>query len=198
MIELRADVPPRNLTLISLQTHLLIKPNVHPALQRALLLAATEIHEEPSFLQRHGEFPSFRGSDFKMSPVARAYNQGARPWMETLLPYGKAQWAELLIYAILPILGLTFFVLTWIPKVFDWRVNSGLNHFYGELKFLENEMTAVATDSPIALKGLLKRLDSIKQKVVAMDLPDEYSERGHILREHLATARDSLLKLRSR
>ena len=59
-------------------------------------------------------------------------------------------------------------------------------------------MTVVATDSPIALKGLLKRLDSIKQKVVAMDLPDEYSERGHILREHLATARDSLLKLRSR
>ena len=119
VIELRADVPPRNLTLISLQTHLLIKPNVHPALQRALLLAATEIHEEPSFLQRHGQFPSFRGSDFKMSPVARAYSQGARPWTETLLPYGKAQWAELLIYASLPILGLTFFVLTWIPKVFD-------------------------------------------------------------------------------
>ena len=198
VIELRADVPPRDLTLISLQTHLLIKPNVHPALQRALLLAATEIHEEPSFLQRHGQFPSFRGSDFKMSPVARAYSLGARPWMETLLPYGKAQWAELLIYAILPILGLTFFVLTWIPKVFDWRVNTGLNHFYGELMFLENEMTAVATDSPIALKGLLERLDSIEQKVVAMDLPDEYSERWYILRQHLATARDSLLKLRSR
>ena len=59
-------------------------------------------------------------------------------------------------------------------------------------------MTVVATDSPIALKGLLKRLDSIKQKVVAMDLPDEYSERWYILREHLASARDRLLKLRSR
>lgn len=198
VIELRGDVPPRDLTLISLQTHLLVKPDVHPALQRALLVAATEIHEEPTFLQRHGQFPSFRGSDFKLSQVARAYSLGSRPWMESLLPYGKAQWAELLIYAILPILGLTLFVLTWIPKVFDWRINTGLNHFYGELKFLENEIAAVATDSPIALKGLLERLDGIEQKVVAMDLPDEYSEHWYTLREHLATARDSLLKLRSR
>ena len=198
VIELRGDVPPRDLTLISLQTHLLVKPEVHPALQRALLLAAFEIHEEPTFLQRHGQFPSFRGSDFKLSPTARAYSLGARPWMETLLPYGKAQWAELLIYAVLPILVLTFIVLTWIPRLFDWRINAGLNHFYGELKFLENEIPGVATDSPIALKGLLERLDNIEQKVVAMDLPDEYSERWYTLREHLATARDSLLKLRSR
>ena len=197
-IELRGDVPSRDLSLISLQTHLLVKSTVHPALQRALLMAATEIHEAPTFLQRQGQFPSFKGSDFKLSPVARAYGFGVRPWMETLLPYGKAQWAELLLYAVLPILGLTALVLTWIPKLFDWRINAGLNHFYGELKFLEHEMNDVAADNPIALKGLLERLDSIEQKVITMDLPDEYSERWYTLREHLATAQDGLLKLRSR
>lgn len=198
VIELRGDVPPRDLTLASLQTHLLVKSNVHPALQRALLLAAVEIHEEPTFLQRHGQFPSFRGSDFKLSAVARAYSLGSRPVLETLLPYGTAQWAALLLFAVFPILAFTLFVLAWIPKLFDWRINSGLNHFYGELKFLENEMVAVAADNPIALKGLLERLDSIEQQVVRMDLPDAYSERWYTLREHLATARDSLLKLRSR
>ena len=198
VIELRGDVPPRDLTLTSLQTHLLVKPDVHPALQRVLLLAATEIHAEPTFLQRQGQFPSFKGSDFKLTPAARAFSTGSRPWLETLLPYRKAQWAELLLFAILPILVITLVVLTWIPKLFDWRINTGLNHFYGELKFLENEMAGIATDNPIALKGLLERLDSIEQKVVAMDLPDEYSERWYTLREHLASARDSLLKLRSR
>ncbi len=197
-IELRGDVPPRDLTLVSLQTHLLIKPGVHPALQRAMLLAASEIHEESTFLQRHGQFPNFRSSDFDLSPVARAYSLGAGPWMETLLPYGKAQLAELLLYAVLPVLLLTLFVLTWIPKLFDWRINTGLNHFYGQLKFLENDMAAVAADSPMTLKGMLERLDSIEQKVVTMDLPDEYSERWYTLREHLANARDDLLKLRSR
>ena len=169
VIELRGDIPPRDLTMISLQTHLLIKPNVHPALQRALLLAATEIHEVPTFLQHHGQFPSFRGSDFQLSPIAKAFNLGTRPWMETLLPYGKAQLAELVLFALLPIFCLTFIILAWIPKLFDWRINAGLNHFYGELKFLENEMHAVASKNPIALKGLLERLDNIEQKVVAMD-----------------------------
>ena len=197
-IELRGDVPPRDLTLVSLQTHLLVKPDVHPALQRALLHAASEIHEQPTFLQRHGQFPGFRGSDFKLSPVARAFSLGTQPWMETLLPYGKAQFAELLVYAVLPIIALAFAVLAWIPKLFDWRINAGLNYFYGELKFLENEMATVATKSPMALKSLLEKLDSIEQKVVTMDLPDEYSERWYTLREHLATAQDSLLKLRSR
>ena len=138
-IELRGDIPPRDLTLISLQTHLIVKPNVHPALQRALLAAAAEIHEAPTFLQRKGQYPDFKGVDFKLSPVASAYSLGQRPWMETLLPYGTAQWAELLLYAILPIIGLTLLVLRWIPKLFDWRINAGLNHFYGELKFLEND-----------------------------------------------------------
>ena len=49
-------------------------------------------------------------------------------------------------------------------KLFDWRINAGLNHFYGDLKFLENEMADVAADNPIALKGLLERLDNIEQK----------------------------------
>lgn len=197
-IELRGDIPPRDITMVSLQTHFLVKPDVHPALQRALLKAATEIHEVPTFLQRHGQFPSFRGNDYPLSPVAKAYSHGALPWMETLLPYGKAQWAELIFYALLPILALTLTVLTWIPRLFDWRINAGLNNFYGELKFLENEMAGVATNNPIELKGLLERLDGIEQKVVAMNLPDEYSDRWYTLREHLAAAQDSLLKLRSR
>jgi hypothetical protein len=197
-IELRGDIPPKDLTLMSLQTHLLVRPGVHPALQRALLDAAIEIHEIPNFLQRHGQFPSFRGSDFPLSPTARAYSLGARPWMETLLPYRTAQYAELVFYAILPILAIAVLMLAWIPKLFDWRISSALNHFYGDLKFLENDMDAVAADNPMALRQLLERLDNIERQVVALDLPDEFSERWYTLREHLASARDRLLKLRAR
>lgn len=197
-IELRGDIPPRDLTLMSLQTHLLVRPDVHPALQRALLDAAIEIHEIPNFLQRHGQFPSFRGSDFTLSPTARAYSLGARPWMETLLPYRTAQYAELILYAVVPILGIALLLLAWIPKLFDWRISSALHHFYGDLKFLEAEMDDVAIDNPMALRRLLERLDNIERQVVALDLPDEFSQRWYTLREHLASARDRLLKLRSR
>ncbi|MES2946470.1 MAG: TAXI family TRAP transporter solute-binding subunit [Pseudomonadota bacterium] len=197
-IELRGDIPPRDLTLMSLQTHLLIRPDLHPALQRALLDAAVEIHEVPNFLQRHGQFPSFRGTDFPLSQAARAYSLGTRPWMEDLLPYGKAQLAELLLYVVLPILIAGLFLLAWIPRIFDWRISATVNHFYGDVKFLDSEMDKIASENPMALRRLLERLDHIERQVVALDLPDEFSERWYTLREHLAAARDRLLKLRAR
>ena len=197
-IELRGNVPSRDLTLMSLQTHLLVRPDVHPALQRALLVAAADIHSESSFLQRYGEFPTQLNTEFVLSPTARAYSLGRRPWLESLLPYGVAQAAALLLFAVAPILAAAALLLTWIPRLFDWRISAALNYFYGELKFLESEMQSVATNNPIHLKHLLERLDKIERQVVLLDLPDPFSERWYTLREHLAAARDRLLTLRAR
>ena len=197
-IELRGNVPPRDLTLMSLQTHLLVRPDVHPALQRALMAVAADIHSEPSFLQRRGEFPTQRNTDFALSPTALAYSLGNRPWLESLLPYGIAQAAGLLLFAVLPILAVAAALLTWIPRLFDWRISSALNYFYGELKFLESEIAGVVTNNPIHLKHLLERLDKIERQVMLLDLPDPFSERWYTLREHLAAARDRLLTLRAR
>ncbi len=197
-IELRGDIPPKDLTMMSLQTHLLVRPNLHPALQRALLDAALEVNESPSFLHHQGQFPKLRGTDFPLTNTAKAYSLGDRPWMETLLPYGKAQVAQLLTFAVIPTVALALMIFAWIPKLFDWRVRAALNHFYGELKFIESEMEAIASNDPMALRGLLERIDAIERRVIEMDLPKEYFERWYTLREHLSAAQERLLKLRSR
>ena len=54
-IELRSDIPPRDLTMLYTGTHLLVRTGMHPALQRAFLDAAVEIHAVPTFLQRQSE-----------------------------------------------------------------------------------------------------------------------------------------------
>lgn len=197
-IELRGDVPPRDLILMGMQTHLLVRPDMHPALQRAVIDAAIEIHQFPSFLQRHGQFPGFRGSDFPLSPHARALSLGSRPWLESLLPYRLAQWTELLLYAVLPVLLLSGFLLAWIPRLFDWRISAAMQNFYGELKFLETDIEKTVTEDPMSLRRLLAQLDNIEKQVTQLDLPAEFSERWYTLREHLAAARERLLTLRAR
>jgi TRAP-type uncharacterized transport system substrate-binding protein len=197
-IELRGDIPPRDITMATAHLHLLVRSNMHPALQRALLDVAHEIHETPSFLQRQGEFPNSREVDFTPSPVAQALSNGDRPWLERLLPYWWAQLAELLIYAVLPILLLSLLVLLWIPYFFDWKVNAALQNFYGELKFLEMDIEPTASSRPIEIKRLLQRLDEIEAKVTLLDLPNSYANRWYTLREHIARAREKLLNMRSR
>jgi TRAP-type uncharacterized transport system substrate-binding protein len=197
-IELRGDIPASNVTMVGTNLQLLVTSNMHSALQRALLDASKEIHETPGFLQRQGEFPNSRDIDFALSPVAREMANGERPWLENVLPYWWAQFAELICYAVLPILLMTTLLLLWIPNLFKWKVNAVLQNFYGELKFLENDIELTASDRPIEMKKLLQRLDEIEAKVRALDLPNSHADRWYTLREHIAGARSKLLNLRAR
>ena len=195
-IELRGNVPPRDLTLLATGTHLLVREAMHPALQRALLDAATEIHATASLLQQQAEYPDFQ-TDFPLSPVARRHALGDRPWLETVLPYWWAQLAELLLFAVLPVLAATVLALVWIPQLFSVRADAMLAHYYGELKFIENDIEAAA-GQPLTLKPLLQRLDRIEHDVTTLDLPDRFADRWYTLREHLGAARERLLKMRGR
>jgi hypothetical protein len=197
-IELRGDIPSRDLTLVASHLHLLIQRDMHPALQRLLLDAAMEVHEAPSFLRRQGEFPELRDLDFPPSPVVGATIRGDRPWMEFVLPYWWAQLMQLLLYAVLPILACTVLFLAWIPSWFEWRVNAVLQNYYGELKFLETDIESTVSSRPIETKRLIQQLDTLEQHIMMLDLPHDYANRWYTLRSHLAMARSRLMDLRSR
>ncbi len=196
-VDLRSDVPPRDLPMLSTNTHLVVRASMHPALQRLLLKVATEAHEVPSLLQRDRDYPSWSPVDIPLSPYASA-GAASLPGFEATFPYWWAQLAQTLALYVIPILLVTLLLLYWIPRWFDWRVEAALLHYYGELRFIDDDLTQVASEQPIALNNLLQRLDEIEHTVARLRLPDSYSERWYTLRSHLARARQRLLDLRSR
>ncbi|HUR88656.1 MAG TPA: hypothetical protein VMZ74_06165 [Ramlibacter sp.] len=196
-IELRGDVPPHDLTMLYTGTHLLVRSEMHPALQRALLDAAMEIHSVPTFLQRQNEYPDFH-TDFPLSPVAQHYSHGDRPWLESALPYWWAQLAELVLFAVLPILALAFLALIWIPRIFSLRVDALLARYYGELNFLERDVDVAVSDEPIRIKQLIEHLDQMELQVASLDIPDRFADRWYTLRQHLVHVRERLLVTRAR
>ncbi len=198
VIEFRGDVPSRDLTMVAVDLHLLARSDMHPAVQRAIYAAAIRIHEIPSFLQIQGEFPTVIGLDFPVSKTTLALSRGQRPWLEELLPFWWAQAAQWLLYAGLPILLITIFLLAWIPSWFEWRVNAALQNFYGELKFLETEISSIANERPIEMRNMILRIDEIEQQVMQLQLPPQHTHRWYTLRSHLSDARERLLSLRAR
>jgi hypothetical protein len=198
VIEFRGDVPSRDLMIAAANLHLLIRPDMHPALQRAILQVAQQIHEIPTYLQNQGEFPNFLALDYPISPVALAASRGDEPWLERVLPYWWAQLAQWLLMAFLPIVLATVLILTWIPRWFEWRVNIVLQSFYGELKFLESEIEPAATERPIELNRLIQRLDEMEKEIIELELPNHYASRWYTLRSHLLEARRKILSVRAR
>ena len=191
-IELRGNLPPADLSTMVTQTHLLVRPDLHPALQRALLEVAGELHVMTGFLEGQGIYPTTVGSDFLISPVASRHLRGGKPWLETLLPYGTAQWVELVLFALLPINLLGVLILMRAPRYIDWRVRAALQHFYGELKFLEEDLARTPTGDAAMLLPFERRMDQLERQVATIELPDRYADRWYTLREHLQQARERL------
>ena len=192
-IELRGDIPDRDITTLVTLTHLVVRKGLHPALQRALMDVASELHTVPGFLERQGTYPSHIGSDFPVSDVALNLAQGSRPWMETVLPFGKAQWAALILQGVLPVLLLGTFLLLRAPSIIEWRVGAALHHFYGELKFIEEDVQTLQSDQQQERESLIQRLSELERQVLDMDIPDQYAARWYTLREHLAQVSERLI-----
>ncbi|OPF61781.1 ABC transporter substrate-binding protein [Hydrogenophaga sp. H7] len=190
-IELRANLPAADLPTMVTQTHLMVREDLHPALQRALVDVAGELHVMSGFLEGQGIYPTAIGSNYPVSPVARKALRGGRPWMETILPYGIAQWAELVLYALLPVGLAGTMLLLRAPRYIDWRVDAAILHFYGELKFLEEDLSR--RPDPARLRAAARRLVVLEQQVDKMELPDRYADRWYTLREHLHQARTRVL-----
>ncbi|MBU4517929.1 MAG: ABC transporter substrate-binding protein [Gammaproteobacteria bacterium] len=192
-IELRSQLPASDLPTMVTQTHLLARPGLHPALQRALLDVAGELHVMSGFLESPGRYPTTVGSDFPVSPVALQHASGMRPWMETLLPFGMAQRTELFLYAVLPLSLLGVALLLRAPRYIDWRVDAALQHIYGEVRFMEEDLARQPAHKPVSIQPLLERLDTLERQVAQMQLPNRYAGRGYTLRQHLYQTRQRLI-----
>jgi hypothetical protein len=186
-IEIQGNVPPRDLVMLSTQTHLIVRESVHPAMQRLLFKVAKQIHDAPSFLQSQGEFPLVAGADFPVSSVTAS---GSLPWLEEVLPYRWAQLADLLLLGILPVLLLAILAVLWITRWFDWRVNGALEELYGEVCFLERSVQSLAQGRDAELRQAMEQLDTLDVKLARLHIPPSHARRWYSLRKHLHHVRE--------
>jgi TRAP-type uncharacterized transport system substrate-binding protein len=196
-LELRSDIPSRDLLMVATQTHLVVRETLHPATQRLLLRVAKNVHDMPSFLQGQGEFPASQGSDFTLASQARV-TPAAHPLLEKVLPYWWAQLIDLILSWVIPVLLFTAALLYAISRSFDWRVNGQLQRLYGQVSFLQDEVNALhdrRKTSQESIRAALQQLDELDQRAIKLALPQRFADRAYTLRQHLTVVRMHFLGL---
>ena len=73
---LTKDQPPNDVTLIATKASLVVRDDLHPALQYLLLGAAAEIHSGQSIFNRTGEFPAAEAIDIPLQRSAAVLQIG--------------------------------------------------------------------------------------------------------------------------
>jgi len=193
-IDLANDLPGRDVTLLATTANLVIKKDFHPALGILMLQAATEVHGRAGILQKAGEFPAPRESEFPLAAEAVRYYKNGPPFLQRYLPFWLANVIERMAVLLLPLIAVGLPMFRVLPALIQWRNKSKVFKWYGELKFLEAQ--AAASADPVQLSGYFERLDEIEAGVNQTRIGASYSDYLYNLRLHIDLVRNRLRRLK--
>lgn len=192
-IDLAADIPGRDITLLATTATLVVKETFHPALGLLLLQAAVDVHGRTGVVQKPGEFPAGRDGEFLLADEAKRFYRSGPPFLQRYLPFWIANFIERMAVLLFPLVALILPLFKVLPALIQWRNKSRVFKWYGELKFLENQ--AATNPDPSQLNGYLNRLDEIEDGVNHTHINPTYSDYVYNLRMHIELVRIRLHRL---
>jgi TRAP transporter TAXI family solute receptor len=192
-IDLTYDIPPYDVQLLSPAANLVARRDMHPAIVGLLVAAASEVHGGSGLLQHPGEFPSAKGTDFPINAEALRYYRSGPPFLQRYLPFWAANLVDRMIVLLVPMIALMIPLMRILPWLYNWRIRSRIYRHYGELRFLEDEVSRHPLSGKI--NEYMERLDKIDDHVNHLPIPLAFQEQTYTLRAHIDLVRARIGKL---
>jgi len=191
--DLARDQPPGDVALVATKASLVVRDDLHPAIQYLLLNAAREIHSGPSIFRRANEFPAPESIDLPLSSEALRFYKSGPPFLHEYFPFWMAALVGKLIILLIPILGILYPMTRFLPRLYDWMMRSKVLRMYGELRLLEDEM-ASARGSGRDTREMVAQLDRLEQQANHLKVPVAYASMLYMLRNHIDLVREGSRK----
>ncbi len=190
-VDPRRDLPHQDIHLLSTTANIVVRDELHPALAYLLLEAARQVHGGPSLIHAANEFPSPKATEFPLAQAAERYFRNGRPFLLNYLPFWMANFVQRLVFLLVPLAAILVPLFGLVPGLISQRQKRGLYRRYGELKFLEKDLTARTLDDEERRKAR-QQLDRIEDELVQARFPLELSDRVYTLRQHVDFVRAQL------
>lgn len=189
-IDLRANLPPRDVRLLAPTANLVASKKLHPALVDLLLEAANEVHRGGGVFEEPGTFPSPRFLVFPLNDEARRFFASGPPFLRRTLPFWAATLIDRLTVMLLPLIAIIFPLMRIMPPLYKWRVRRRVYKWYKELRKLERGIQEGVHDDDV--EYYYSDLDRIDAEVKKVKIPWAYAEELYQLRLHIRYVREGL------
>ena len=120
--DIAKDRPLTDVVLIATKASLVVRKDQHPAIQYLLLNAAAKIHSGPSIFNRANAFPAAEAIDIPLSDEALRFYKSGLPFLHDYFPFWMAALIGKLIILLIPILGVLYPMVRFLPRLYDWRM----------------------------------------------------------------------------
>ena len=188
VVDLAADLPPRNVRLIASTTSLLAREELHPALAQLFAQAAQKLHGGAGWFNRAREFPTVEHAEYPIAKDAeRTYKSGA-PLLQRYLPFWLANLVERMWLALGLIVAVLLPLSRIVPPLYELRVRSRVFRWYGKLREIEARV-AQGTAAPGEIQA---ELDQLERQVQGVNVPLSYADEVYALRNYVRMIRERL------
>jgi hypothetical protein len=185
--DLAADRPPQDTTLIATKASLVVRSNVHPALQYLLVRASMEAQSGPGMFHHAGEFPAAQAIDVPLSDEARSLYRSGPSLLQRRLPFWLAVLVERVLIVVLPVAAIIYPLWSIVPRYYHWQMERRILYIYSDLIALEHDIHMDRADG-----ALLRRLEELDRRVRVLRLPTAFSEMKYTLSAHIRVLHERL------
>jgi hypothetical protein len=183
-----ANRPPSDVHVLALKASLIVRKDMDSALQPVLLDAATQIHSGADIFEKASQFPAPEAGDLPVSADAIEFYKSGRPFFQRYLPFRLAQLAGRLLVVLIPLVGVVYPLIRFAPAAYGWSMRRRVFRLYGDLKLIEADLDAHATDAAT----LLRRLDRLEERADHLQVPLAFAQTLYHMRSHIGLARARL------
>ena len=188
--DLETNKPPKDTTLLATKTSLIVRSDLHPALQYLLMEAASLVHSHAGVMAQAGEFPAPEALEIDLSPDARHFYKSGRPFLQRYMPFWLAALVEELIVLIIPVVGLMYPLGKGLASLYGWGMQRKIFLIYGELYWLESQIDNLGNRAPT--KEILDHMKHLEQRANRVRVASNYMPMLYNLKETLAYVRGRL------
>lgn len=190
--DLARNRPPTDVTLFAPKASLVVRKDLHPAIQSLLLDAAEQIHGRAGMFQGPRQFPAPEAIDLPLSSDARQFYKAGRPFLQRHLPFWLAVAIGRLLVLLIPLVGVIYPLFRFMPTLYGLEVQWRISRMYRELRQLEEDPDSRGAGR--TLDDLKERLDRLEEKASHLEVPLFYANLLYTLRMHIALVRERLTR----
>jgi len=183
LLSLSRDIPDSDIDLLASRNRLLVRKDLHPALQYLLLEAMREVHWPAGSFNRIGEFPAEQPNDLPLSPTAEAFYRSGPTFWPRYTSFWLTSLLNRIVFFVIPVVAAMIPVIGFALPIYRWVHIRRIERLHRALGMLEREIAQSAAGSRfVEYQG---RIAEIESAVRSLKVARPFEVDLHRLRIHL-------------
>jgi TRAP-type uncharacterized transport system substrate-binding protein len=194
LISLARDIPNLDLDLLAVRTRLLVRQDLHPALQYLLLEAMREVHWAPGPFNHLGEFPAEQPNDLPLSPTAEAFYRSGPTFWQRYTRYWLTSLLNRFVFFVIPVVVILIPIVGFFgPRFYRWLHVRRIQHLHRALGKLERELAHTPDASQLVEQQA--RIAEIESAVRSLKVGRSFEVDLQLLRFHLRMVQEDAARI---